>query len=45
MQIAPSNFAMGGRHAQVISQDNLDSSTVQQAMAICPVQVIEIVEA
>ncbi len=45
IQIAPSNFAMGGRHAQVISQDNLDSSAVQQAMANCPVQVIEIIEA
>ena len=45
MQIAPNNFTMGGRHAHVISQENLDSLAVQQAINICPVQVIEIVEA
>lgn len=44
MQIAPSNFTMGGRHAQIISQDNLNSAVVQQAVANCPVQVIEIVK-
>jgi ferredoxin len=44
MQTAPSNFTMGGRHAQVISQNNLDSSAVQQAINNCPVQVIELIE-
>ena len=43
--IAPNNFAMNGRQAQVISQENIDTTEVQQAMMRCKAQVIEIVEA
>jgi ferredoxin len=42
---APNNFAMNGRQAQVISQENIDSTAVQQAMISCKTQVIEIIEA
>ena len=42
---APNNFAMNGKQAEVISQENINSPQVQQASSRCPVQVIEIIEA
>ena len=41
-QIAPSNFAMQGKNAIVISQENKDSQEVKNAIQRCPVRVIEV---
>lgn len=41
-QIAPNNFAMSGREAIVISQENLDWNEVQMAIKRCPVSVIDV---
>gem|GEM_PF-3597994 len=41
---APSNFAMNGRQAEIISQDNLDTPQIQQAIRSCKTRVIEIIE-
>jgi ferredoxin len=43
--IAPNNFVMQNKQAIVTSQENINSSSVQQAISRCPVQIIEILEA
>ena len=41
--IDPEHFELDGT-SQVISQDNLDSETLENAIASCPVGAIELVE-
>lgn len=44
VNIAGNSFSMAGRVAEVISQEDIDSSSVAQAIARCPVDAIEIIE-
>ena len=44
VRFAPTNFAMDWRQAHVVSQDNLDTENIQQAIRNCKAQVIELVE-
>lgn len=41
-RIAANTFVMNGRKATVISQNYANSSVVQQAAAICPVDAISV---
>jgi len=41
---APQNFTMNWRIAEVTSQENIDSQSVNNAIKNCPVSVIEIIE-
>ncbi len=41
-RIAPSNFEMDNRKADVISQENLESENVQQAIKNCPINIIKV---
>lgn len=43
-KIAKDTFSMTERKAQVISQENIDSMSVSQAIAHCPVQAISIIK-
>ncbi len=44
-QVAPDNFTMNWRKAEVISQKNITSTQVNNAIENCPTSVIEIIEA
>jgi ferredoxin len=43
-KMAGDSFSIEWRVAEVISQENIDSPSVAQAIARCPVQAIEIIE-
>ncbi len=44
VRTAPQNFTMNWKTAEVISQENIDSQSVNNAIRNCPVSVIEIIE-
>lgn len=44
IRIAPQNFTMNWRMAEVSSQEDINNSNVKKAINHCPVSVIELIE-